>query len=103
MIPFLCQNFSHLVLDIELAEDEFRSSEAYERMEVSVCKNRAIGSNVQVLIIPMTIDEAVLSGHIASTSLPPNQTFSPNRAGEIFADQLLILMHKCHVYIYRFE
>ena len=72
--------FSHLALDIHLAEDEFRTYEA-DRMSVVVCRSQEIGSNVQVTISPMTAEEAILSGDILSSSFPPNQTHSPNRAG----------------------
>ena len=73
-------NISRLVLDIELAQDEFLSYEA-SNMEVVVCRKQEIGSNVYVLITPLTVDEAIQSGDVPSISIPSNQPFSPNRAG----------------------
>ena len=76
----MCLSLSHLVLDIELAWDEFQSYEA-NSMEVIVCRNQEIDSYVRVLITPLTVDEAIMSGDVSSTSIPPSQPFSPNRAG----------------------
>ena len=94
-------NLWHVVLDIELAQDEFHSYEA-NSMEVVVCRNQEIGSNVCVQITPLTVDEAIQSGDISSISIPPSQPSSPNRAGYKI-NKILILCQSHFFFLYRYE
>ena len=61
-----------------MSQDEFTASESDREMEISLCKDKQISSSVTVMITPMTIDNANLSGGI---TIPVNDRNSPNRAG----------------------
>ena len=88
-VKLTCQQsisfFMHAVLDLYLSEDDYRVSEASPVIHFQVCKNHLIadGAYAEVEVSADTVENANISGLYLSDLLPPDDPYSPNRAGHI--------------------
>ena len=77
--------FIHAVLDLYLSEDDYRVSEASPVIQLQVCKNLQIAERAyaEVVVSTDTVENASISGLYLSDLIPPDNPYSPNRAGHI--------------------
>lgn len=67
---------------MQLSEEDFTQSESAAALDVHISKSRNIfiANPVRFRVSPLTIDEALARGIMTDNRLPPDESFSPNRA-----------------------
>ena len=65
------------------SESDYQISEFSQNMLIEVTKDSRIASSITLSIIPLTIDEAIISGNSLPMNIPLNEPHSPNRASKL--------------------
>ena len=70
----------HTALTIQLSENDYRVREDGGAITATVTKNFRIANPLMLTIAPLTVDQAIMLGHVLDNVPPDDDPYSPNRA-----------------------
>ena len=86
-------SLSPVEVEVKLTEDDYVESEGAGAIVVQVEKDVRIANPLKLTVSPLTAELAASGGFVPPGAIPPDNPFSPNRAGMYVCTNTVMVEH----------